>query len=160
MKRGLMHCWSAAYEDAVREAFVKAGVNLDYFKYPVSDYNNDENVIHAVENYFKKYADAGSPCEFVFSVNYIPVLSKVCQRTGVRYISWSVDSPLATIYSKTITNPCNYFFTFDKVQAEESEYYRCIYKETGRGSDKSWGASRLAYAAWHGNEGASKTAGI
>ncbi len=120
MKRGLMHCWSAAYEDAVREAFVKAGVNLDYFKYPVSDYNNDENVIHAVENYFKKYADTGSPCEFVFSVNYIPVLSKVCQRTGVRYISWSVDSPLATIYSKTITNPCNYFFTFDKVQAEEA----------------------------------------
>lgn len=120
MKRGLMHCWSAAYEDAVREAFVKAGVNLDYFKYPISDYNNDENIIHAVESYFQKYADTELPCEFVFSINYIPVLSKACQKNGVKYISWSADSPLTTIYSKTITNPCNYFFTFDRVQMQEA----------------------------------------
>lgn len=120
MKRGLMHCWSAAYEDAVREAFVKAGVNLDYFKYPISDYNNDENIIHAVESYFQKYADTELPCEFVFSINYIPVLSKACQKNGVKYISWSADSPLTTIYSKTITNSCNYFFTFDRVQMQEA----------------------------------------
>lgn len=120
MKRGLMHCWSAAYEDTVREAFVRAGVNLDYYKYPVSNYDNDENIMNAVEEYFKKYEDTESPCEFVFSINYIPVLSKVCQRNGVKYISWSVDSPLATLYSKTITNECNYFFTFDKVQMEEA----------------------------------------
>lgn len=120
MKRGLMHCWSAVYEDAVRDAFVKAGVNLDYFKYPISDYNNDENVVNAVENYLRNCENAGAPCDFVFSVNYIPVLSKVCERYHVKYISWSVDSPLATMYSKTMTNDCNYFFTFDKVQMEEA----------------------------------------
>lgn len=127
MKRGLMYCWEAAYENAVLEAFVKAGVNLDFFKYPISDYDNDQNIMNAVENYFKKYADTDSPCEFVFSVNYIPVLSKVCDRNKVRYISWSVDSPLATIYSKTITNECNYFFTFDKAQMIEAMNLGALY---------------------------------
>lgn len=120
MKRGLMHCWGSAYEDAVRDAFVKAGVNLDYFKYPVSNYDEDENIRNAVENYFRKCENTDSPCEFVFSVNYIPVLSKICRENGVKYISWSVDSPLATIYSKTMPNACNYFFTFDKLQMEEA----------------------------------------
>lgn len=120
MMRGLMHCWNASYENAVAEAFVKAGVNLDFYKYTVSDYDNDENIINAVESYFKKYAGTESPCRFVFSVNYIPVLSKVCGRNGVKYICWCADSPLPTLYSETIANPCNYIFTFDRIQMEEA----------------------------------------
>lgn len=120
MKRGLMHCWTAVYEDAIKHAFKRIGVNLDSFTCGSFDYNNDENIFTAVENYLIQCQSTNIPCDFVFSVNYIPVLSKVCEKHGVKYISWSMDSPLSTLYSKTISNECNYFFTFDRVQLNEA----------------------------------------
>lgn len=120
MKRGLMHCWNAVYESAVKQAFRSIGVKLDSFTYVIEEYDNDANIVTAVEEYLSQCRSENDICEFVFSMNYIPVLSKVCSRNHIKYISWSVDSPLPTLYSKTIANACNYFFTFDQVQLEEA----------------------------------------
>lgn len=55
----------------------------------------------------------------VFSINYIPIISKVCKVHQIKYISWTVDSPLFQLNSETITNNCNYIFIFD----------RCLYEK-------------------------------
>lgn len=54
--------------------------------------------------------------DFVFTFNYSVVISQNCNRRGIKYISWIYDSPLVSLYSYTITNPCNYIFLFDSAQ--------------------------------------------
>jgi spore maturation protein CgeB len=51
--------------------------------------------------------------DFVFTINYFPVISDVCQRVGILYIAWSCDSPLISMYHKSVFNDVNRIFTFD-----------------------------------------------
>ena len=53
---------------------------------------------------------------FVFSINYFPYLSIVCQGLGIKYVSVSVTCPMMEIYSTTIRNSCNRVFLFDYEQ--------------------------------------------
>ena len=51
--------------------------------------------------------------DFVFSFNYIPLVSNICNEFEVPYVSWVYDSPYIHVYSYTVLNPCNYIFLFD-----------------------------------------------
>ena len=55
---------------------------------------------------------------FVFSIDFFPFISLVCERLGVVYAALSVDCPVAEIYSAEIRNRCNRVFLFDKKQYE------------------------------------------
>lgn len=61
----------------------------------------------------------GGCYDFVFSFNYFPVISEICQQTGTKYLSWVYDSPYIHVYSYTVLNPCNYIFLFDYGVYEE-----------------------------------------
>ena len=50
----------------------------------------------------------------VFTFNYSPVVSNCCRRHNLPYIAFIYDSPLVSLYSYTVINPCNYIFIFDK----------------------------------------------
>ncbi len=52
--------------------------------------------------------------DVVFSINYFPAISIVCNREYIRYISWIYDAPYARLYSQTVLNPCNKVYVFDK----------------------------------------------
>lgn len=52
----------------------------------------------------------------VFSINYFPLVSKICNIFKLRYISWSVDCPVMEYFSDTIKNPWNRIFLFDHEQ--------------------------------------------
>lgn len=54
--------------------------------------------------------------DFVFSFNYFPLVSRVCQKEGIRYISWIYDNPYVALYSCTVINTCNIIFVFDQEQ--------------------------------------------
>lgn len=56
--------------------------------------------------------------EFVFSINYFPYISSVCEKLSVKYVALSVDCPVLEIYSETIRNSCNRIFLFDYNQYE------------------------------------------
>lgn len=62
-----------------------------------------------------------SPCDCVFSVNYYPALSDICNVYHIRYICWVVDSPVLELFDKSIINPYNRVFIFDR------ELYKDIY---------------------------------
>lgn len=55
---------------------------------------------------------------FVFSINFFPGISDLCQIYGIPYVCWTVDSPLIELYSKSICNSVNRIFVFDKSQFE------------------------------------------
>ncbi len=55
----------------------------------------------------------------VFSFNYFPLVSNVCKRENLPYISWIYDSPYVMLYSYTTINPCNHIYVFDKALCQE-----------------------------------------
>lgn len=57
--------------------------------------------------------------DFVFSINFFPFISEVCNIFRIRYICWTVDSPVMELYSNSIQNSWNRIFMFDKVQYNE-----------------------------------------
>lgn len=62
---------------------------------------------------------AKSDCDFLFSFNYFPMISDLCQKYGIKYVSWVYDSPYIHVYSYTVLNSCNYIFLFDRAMYEE-----------------------------------------
>lgn len=50
---------------------------------------------------------------FVFTINFFPWLSDLCNILSIVYISLIVDSPVLELYSNSIKNPCNRVFLFD-----------------------------------------------
>lgn len=66
---------------------------------------------------------------FVFTINFFPWLSHLCNLTHLPYLSLIVDSPVLELYDNAIKNPCNRIFMFDK--ASYLEFYdknpNCIF---------------------------------
>lgn len=48
--------------------------------------------------------------DFVFSINFFPFISEVCNIFQIRYLCWTVDSPVMELYSYSIKNPWNRIF--------------------------------------------------
>lgn len=67
--------------------------------------------------------------DIVFSVNYIPIIARVCNLFRAIYMSWTVDSPLFQLYSDTIHYPYNRIFLFDYTLYQEfyHENPSCIF---------------------------------
>ena len=53
---------------------------------------------------------------FVFSVNFYPAISYTCNHFKVPYVCWSVDSPVAELFSNALKNEWNRIFLFDRAQ--------------------------------------------
>jgi spore maturation protein CgeB len=83
-----------------------------------------EQKIQSVD-YDKRYVEVlsdnllSSSYDVVFSINYIPVISRVCNIFKIKYISWIVDSPLFQLYSDTVSYGCNRIFIFDYTLYQE-----------------------------------------
>lgn len=58
---------------------------------------------------------------FVFTVNFFPWLSELCNIARIPYLSLIVDSPVLELYSNALKNPCNRVFLFDRMLYSEFE---------------------------------------
>lgn len=74
--------------------------------------------IHARRNaeFDTLFSETVSACsyDFVFTFNYSPIISNNCNQFDLKYVAWIYDSPLVSLFSYTIINPCNYVFIFDQ----------------------------------------------
>ena len=70
-----------------------------------------------------------NPVDFVFSINFFPYVSEVCQIFHLRYLSWIVDAPVMELYAKSITNSFNRVFLFDRALYNEIHPFneKCIF---------------------------------
>ena len=57
--------------------------------------------------------------DIVFSINFYPAISEVCNIYHLPYVCWIVDSPVMELYTKSITNPWNRVFLFDNTLYQE-----------------------------------------
>lgn len=63
----------------------------------------------------------------IFTINYFPYISKIATLFHIRYISWTVDSPVMELWADMINEPWNRIFIFDK-----SEYLLFKDKNPGK----------------------------
>ena len=55
-----------------------------------------------------------NPADAVFSINFFPFVSEVCNIYHIPYLSWIVDSPVMELYATSIQNKYNRVFLFDR----------------------------------------------
>ncbi|WP_175560115.1 glycosyltransferase family protein [Butyrivibrio sp. YAB3001] len=53
---------------------------------------------------------------FIFSINFFPFLSILCEKLGIIYVAESVDCPVFEIFHTSIRNKVNRVFLFDRQQ--------------------------------------------
>lgn len=138
--RILFYCWKAYNQADIIAALRRRGHTVDTFEMELGNFEVDENFTcrfrnmlltgeknSACNNVPDTKEDKGnergtaetvsSVYDAVFSVNYFPIISDICEQfseTGIKYICWTCDSPLSTMYHQSIFNKCNYIFIFDK----------------------------------------------
>lgn len=61
----------------------------------------------------------GTNYDFLISYNFMPVVSNVCDRMHLKYVSWVFDSPVLFLYHWRAYRECNYIFMFDRDQYEK-----------------------------------------
>lgn len=103
--------WKGFGKEDIVECFEKIGhtVNCIDDKSINERFHEEYNKRFEVEMQKKSY-------DFVFSINYRPIISQNCMKYNIKYISIVYDNPLVSLYSYTIVNSCNYIFLFDSSQ--------------------------------------------
>lgn len=101
--------WASYGNEDMKEAFRREGHTLVCFPFFNKDARNDAFAVSGLPALLHKETP-----DVVFSFNYFPVVSNVCHKENIRYISWIYDSPYVMLYSYTAIHPCNTIYVFDK----------------------------------------------
>lgn len=111
----LFYRYGSICEPFILRAFETLGITITELDKEISDKTlQPSDCVKLVSN-----ALMSNNYDFVFSVNFFPTVSDVCNILHIPYIGWTVDSPVMELYSKSITNNCNYIFLFDQCQYQD-----------------------------------------
>ena len=114
MKKILFYQWYSFMNPGIEKAFKQLEIQYDILYYQQTDWEGDAIFEEKIE---KQIQD--NVYDAVFSVNFAPVISKVCQHRGIRYISWVYDSPMHIRNIEVMKNSCNEIYMFDWGQVQE-----------------------------------------
>ena len=121
----IFYRYGSVYEPDMADAFSKAGLDVvtidrEINSKDITDQERISLVSEAIESH--------SPL-FVYGINYYPAISEVCRIHKVLYISQTVDSPIFTLFDKSIKNQTNRILLFDRAQYDKFSYYNkdCIF---------------------------------
>ncbi|MCM1111989.1 MAG: DUF3880 domain-containing protein [Muribaculum sp.] len=113
--RILFYEWESYLQYDVKQICAEKGIRTDSFTWKFTDKNEDEAFVH----WFRGHVDGGQ-YDALLSVNYWPMLSKMAQEQGLKYLAWCYDNPLNVVRpEETLDNPVNFVFFFDRIQAEQ-----------------------------------------
>lgn len=110
----LFYQWNAYNLYDIRLTFEQMGHMVTMLSKPMENPEEDthyteELIAHLKETHY----------DFLFSINYFPVLAEACHDSGIHYVCWNCDSPLLALYHESVFYPTNIIFTFDRSNLEE-----------------------------------------
>ncbi|SHO48759.1 glycosyltransferase family protein [Anaerocolumna xylanovorans] len=100
-------------ETAVAEELRREALEVGEFARILKDKDYDVEYIQALSDYIKEYG-----ADMVWSMEYIPVISRACLVEKVPYVAWIIGESWNTLYSSTIQNPWNFVFVAEGHIAE------------------------------------------
>lgn len=124
-KKLLFYKWGSVCEPVLEKVIKKKNMEYTVFSQKVKDYHADSefalnflNVIHREK------------IRVVFSYDYFPIISMLCEMNHIPYISWIYDCPMYTLFSHTIKNSVNYIYCFDRnyaIRLQQMGASHCIH---------------------------------
>ncbi len=121
----LIYQWNSWLQYDILTLCKERGIGYETFSWKFADKNEDEKFI----KWFTKTVECRC-YDAVLSINYWPLLSRVCQEQGIKYIAWCYDNPLNVVrMEETLHNSVNYVFLFDRIQyaGYKKEGYKTVY---------------------------------
>lgn len=110
----LFYKWHSFMNEGIERGFAHLNVEWETFFYQLNDWEIDDSFSKQLDYKIEK-----TKCDCVFSINYVPLISNVCEKRGIPYIAWVYDSPIHIRNLETLKNECNQLYFFDRGQAEE-----------------------------------------
>lgn len=106
--------WASFGNADMKDAFQKEGHSIVCFPFSNKDARRDAEIENALADRLREAVP-----DAVFSFNYFPLVSNVCKKEGLPYLSWIYDSPYVMLYSYTAVNSCNHIYVFDRAVCRE-----------------------------------------
>ena len=113
-KKILFFQWHSFMNQGIERALQKLDISYDCFFHQFMDWEKDDDFC---EKFKEKLL--GDAYTLVFSINFSPLISQICEEFGMKYVSWVYDSPLHIRNLESLKNSCNVIYFFDRGQAEE-----------------------------------------
>lgn len=111
----LFYRYGSICEPDVIAGFEELGLQVEEITIEITNKTlSPQDGIRIVSQYLLEH-----PVDFVFSINFYPTLSEVCNIFHLPYLCWVVDSPVMELYTTSIQNPYNRVFIFDKALYHE-----------------------------------------
>lgn len=108
MKKILCYRWKAYNYPDVIEAFRANGYEVSQISQKLLSYEVNDAFAEKLRALIRS-----GEYEFVFSINFFPVISDLCEEEGILYVSYSCDAPLISMYHQSVFNSVNRIFLFD-----------------------------------------------
>ncbi|MCR5279976.1 MAG: DUF3880 domain-containing protein [Lachnospiraceae bacterium] len=121
----LFYRYGSICEKDILKCFRESGHNCITIDDEIFDKNiTGEDTLRLVDS---KLSNGAYDC--VFTINFYPSISDLCNIYHIRYICWTVDSPVLELFSDSIKNPWNRVFLFDRMQYEDIHHLNpdCIF---------------------------------
>ncbi len=113
--RILYYDWDEFNGEDCRDAMTRLGHQVDTIKMNLSGFDLTPSIEAGFRSRFEKTdSDGKRYYDLVYSFDYYPNISEVCQKYNVPYVSWVFDCPHYTLDSHTTNNPVNHIYVFDR----------------------------------------------
>ena len=113
--RILYYDWDEFNGEDCRDAMRRLGHQVDLVRLNMKGFDVTPEIENTLKNYFEKKEGGRRYYDLLYSFDYFPNLSEVCNKYGMPYVSWVFDCPHYTLDSHTANNEVNNIFVFDKI---------------------------------------------
>lgn len=113
----LFYQWNAFMQKGMEKALKKLKIEYEVYYDIADNWDKDD----AFERRFIDRLEKGN-YSGVLSVNYMPIISDICEKMRIRYISWVYDSPLHIRHLDTMKNSCNKIYFLTGCRRKNSEF--------------------------------------
>jgi spore maturation protein CgeB len=137
--RILYYDWDEFNGEDCRDAMRRLGHQVDTVKLNLKGFDVTPEMDEKLRALFDRAEDGKRYYDLLYSFDYFPNLSEVCQKYGMPYVSWVFDCPHYTMHSHTMKNPVNHVYIFDKAlcrEMEEKGYDTVRYSPLGVNADR------------------------
>lgn len=111
----LFYRYGSICESDIIEGFEELGLEVCEITNEIREKNLlPSDCVNLLSNYLLEH-----PVDFVFSMNFFPIVADVCHIFKLPYLCWTVDSPVMELYSTSIIYDTNRIFLFDRSIYEE-----------------------------------------
>ena len=114
--RILYYDWDEFNGEDCRDAMTRLGHEVETLKLDLSGFDLTPEIEQQFKTRFDRKDEVGKRYfGLVYSFDFFPNISEVCQKYDMPYVSWVFDCPHLTLDSHTNANPVNHIYVFDKM---------------------------------------------